>query len=260
VLDVFNVTTGKFETFLLVLVRCSVILFMLPVFSAPQLPRLVRMGLGLFVAFAIYQTVQPIKALDLPDLVTAVVSQTLVAFVFGYVSYLVFMGIQFAGEVLDLQVGFAVSNVINPITQQQITVIGEFELAIATLLYLVTDSHLLLLQGIGGSFALVPLPFATLGPSVITSVGAFFGQAVLIVFKIAAPVSLAVFVVNVALGLMARVAPQMNVFVVGFPLQIGVGLIMLIVCMPLLGAVLPGLFSEVPRQIDTVMRGMVLAR
>jgi flagellar biosynthetic protein FliR len=166
------------------------------------------------------------------------------------------MGIQFAGEIMDLQVGFAVSNILNPITQQQITVIGEFQLALATLIFLLTDSHLLLLQGIGGSFNLVPLPFAGMSGSVVTSVGYFFGQAVLIVFKIAAPVAVALFVVNVALGLMARVAPQMNVFVVGFPIQIAVGLIMLIVTMPLLGAVLPGLFADVPRQIDTTIRGL----
>jgi flagellar biosynthetic protein FliR len=259
-LDVFHLTTAKFETFVLVLIRVSVILFMLPVFSAPQVPRLVRLGLGLFVAFAVMQTVPTIRALDLAEFVVAVVCQVLVGFVFGFVSYLVFMGIQLAGEILDLQIGFAVSNIINPVTQQQITVIGEFELAIATLLFLVTDSHLLMLQGIGGSFSLLPLPYANVSSATVASIGVFFAQAVLIVFKIAAPVSVALFVVNVGLGLMARVAPQMNVFVVGFPLQIGVGMIMLIVCMPLLGAVLPGLFDDVPAQLDTVMRGMIPGR
>jgi len=259
VLDVFHITTAKFETFILVLIRCSVILFLLPVFSAPQIPRLVRMGLGMFIAFAIVQTVPTIVPLDLAGFVGAIISQALVAFVFGYVSYLVFMGIQFAGEILDLQIGFAVSNILNPITQQQITVIGELELALATLIFLVTDSHLLLLQGIGESFSVVPLPFAAMGPSVVTSVGLFFAQAVLIVFKIAAPVAVALFVVNVGLGLMARVAPQMNVFVVGFPIQIAVGLAMLVVTMPLLGAVLPGLFAEVPQHIDTAIHGLVPA-
>jgi flagellar biosynthesis protein FliR len=260
VLDVFNLTTAKFETFILVLIRVSTILFMLPIFSAPQVPRLVRFGLGMFITFAIMQTVPTIAPLDgLAGLVAAIFSQVFVGFVFGYVAYLVFMGIQFAGEILDLQIGFAVSNIINPVTQQQITVIGEFELAIATLLFLVTDSHLLMLQGIGGSFSLLPLPFAVVGSSTVHSVGLFFAQAVLIVFKIAAPISVALFVVNVGLGLMARVAPQMNVFVVGFPIQIGVGMIMLIVSMPLLGYVLPQLFNDVPRQLDTVMRGMVPA-
>lgn len=255
-LNVFNLSAPSFETFILVLIRVSVILFMLPVFSAPQIPRLVRFGLGIFIAFAVMQTVPKVGTLDLAEFTAAVISQALVGFVFGFVAYLVFMGVQFAGEVLDLQVGFAVSNIINPITQQQITVIGEFELAIATLLFLVTDSHLLLLQGIGGSFSLLPLPYAAISSATVTSIGVFFGQAVMIVFKIAAPVSVALFVTNVGLALMARVAPQMNVFVVGFPLQITIGLAMLVVCMPLLGEVLPQLFADVPRQLDTVMRGM----
>src|SRR5579875_1311428 len=141
-LDVFHLTTAKFETFVLVLIRVSVILFMLPVFSAPQVPRLVRLGLGLFVAFAVMQTVPTIRALDLAEFV--------VGFVFGFVSYLVFMGIQLAGEILDLQIGFAVSNIINPVTQQQITVIGEFGSGSPPLLSPWTDPHWLWLRGTGG--------------------------------------------------------------------------------------------------------------
>ena len=86
------------------------------------------------------------------------------------------------------------------------------------------------------------------------SVGIFFGQALLIVFKIAAPISVALFVTNFMLALMSRVAPQMNVFVVGLPIQIAVGFTMMLVCLPLLGYVLPGLFDAIPGQLDTVLR------
>ena len=71
-------------------------------------------------------------------------------------------------------------------------------------------------------------------------------------FEIAAPVAVALFLVNITLGLMARVAPQMNVFIVGFPIQITVGLIMLIVSLPLLGAVFPSLLDQSSRELDTV--------
>lgn len=259
--DLFNLTTAQFETFFLVMIRCSVILFMVPVFNAPQIPRLLRISFGLIFSYVIYRTVPTIAPLDgIYGLFVAVISQALVGFVFGYVSYLVFMGVQFAGEILDLQIGFAVSNIINPLTQQQITVIGELELALATLIFLMTNSHLFLLEGLGGSFSVVPLPFATMSPAVVQSVSADFTQAVLIVFKIAAPVSLSLFVVNVALGLMSRVAPQMNVFVVGFPLQIGVGMLVLVLTIPLLGYALPAAFGQVPGQLDTVLREMVPAR
>ncbi len=121
-----------------------------------------------------------------------------------------------------------------------------------------SDAHLIMLQGIGGSLHLVPLPYINLDPSVAANVVTFLEQAFLIVLKIAAPPAVALFLVNLALGLMARVAPQMNVFVVGFPLQIGVGLLMMAVSVPLLGYVAPQLFTDSAHHMDAVMRGMAV--
>jgi flagellar biosynthetic protein FliR len=232
-------------------------LFVFPVFSARQIPLQVRIGLAFLIAFVLYRAV-PLTA-PLPDLgalLAAVVSQVVLGLIVGFVAYLVFMGIQFAGEIVDIQIGFAVANIISPQTQQQVTVIGELELTLATLIFLATDSHLIMLQGIGGSFHLLPLPYINLNPALVPSVVEFMQQAFLIVLKIAAPPAIALFFVNLALGLMARVAPQMNVFVVGFPLQIGVGLLMLAVSVPLLGHVAPDLFSQTAHQMDSVMRAM----
>lgn len=255
--NIFGLSFGQFETFLLIMVRVTVIMTILPVFSAKEIPVLARIGLGMLITFVIYKTVHPIAPLpDLFALFSAIVSQLIIGLIFGFVSYLVFMGIQLAGEILDIQVGFAIANVINPLTQQNVTVIGEFELTLASLIYLITDSHLLLLQGIGGSFNLLALPYASLDPSVAGNIMIFFTQATLIIFKIAAPAAIALFITNVALGLMARVAPQMNVFVVGFPLQITVGLLMIAISIPLLGYMVPALYANVPSQLDTILRGM----
>ena len=255
--DLFNISQAQFETFLLIVVRVSTLLFVFPIFSARQIPVQVRIGLAFLIAFVLYRAV-PLMA-PLPDvgaLLAAVVSQVVLGLIVGFVAYLVFMGIQFAGEIVDIQIGFAVANIISPQTQQQVTVIGELELTLATLIFLATDSHLMMLQGIGGSFHLLPLPYIKLDPSLVPSVVGFMQQAFLIVLKIAAPPAIALFFVNLALGLMARVAPQMNVFVVGFPLQIGVGLLMLAVSVPLLGYVAPDLFSNSAHQMDAVMRAM----
>ena len=81
-------------------------------------------------------------------------------------------------------------------------------------------------------------------------------QSLLDVFKIAAPVAAALFLTNISLAFMARVAPQMNVFVVGFPIQIGVGLIVMAVSIPLMGIVAPDIFQSVAREMDAVMRGL----
>lgn len=255
--DVFGLTAQQFETFLLVFVRVSGMLFVFPVFSAPQIPVLLRLGLSTLLSFMIYRTIPAVSGITgIYDLAAGVLSQLVLGMVVGFVASLVFIGIQFAGELIDLQIGFAVANVINPTTQQQVTIIGEFQLALATLLFLVTDSHYFLLQGIAGSFHLAPLPFITLDPTVAGNIVGFLGQAFLIVFRIAAPVAVALFLTNVGLAFMARVAPQMNVFVVGFPIQIGVGLVMLAISVPLLGTVGPVLFQGVTQQMDAVIRGM----
>ena len=255
--DVFGLTGAQFETFLLIFIRVSAMLFVFPVFSAPQVPMMVRFGLSGLISFMIFRVVPAVPAsTDLYSLALGVVCQIVLGVIVGFVAQLVFIGIQFAGELIDLQIGFAVANVINPTTQQQVTIIGEFELAIATLIFLATDAHHLLLQGIAGSFQLVPLPVINLDPSVAGNVVIFVTQAFLIVFRIAAPIILALFLTNVALAFAAKVAPQMNVFVVGLPLQIGVGLLMMSIALPLLGTVGPELFRNISQQMDTVMRGL----
>ncbi len=255
--DLFGLTAAQFETFLLVFVRVSSMLFMFPIFSAPQIPVIARLGFAALFSYIVYHLVPLVPAAGgLYDLALAVVCQIVLGLIVGFVASLVFTGIQFAGELIDLQIGFAVANVLNPQTQQQVTIIGEFELAIATLIFLATDSHFFLLQGIAGSFSLVPLPLINLDPSVAGNVTLFVTQAFLIVFKIAAPISVALFLTNVALAFAARVAPQMNVFVIGLPLQIGVGLIMMAISLPLLGTVGPELFQNISRQMDIVMRGL----
>jgi len=257
VIDVFGIHTAQLETFFLIWVRVSTMLMIMPIFGTPQIPAMIRVGLGLIVSFVVYPTVPVMQPLsDLDALAIALASQVVIGILFGFVTQMVFMGIQFAGQIIDIQIGFAIANVINPSTQQQVTIIGELQLVLATLLFLVTNAHLLYFQGIGGSFNLLPLPWATLTLATQHSVITFFTQALLIVFSISAPAAVTLFVVHVALAFLARVAPQMNIFVVGFPLQIAVGLIMLVLTLPLLGYALPNLFEQVPRQLDTLMRSL----
>jgi flagellar biosynthetic protein FliR len=258
--NLFGIGLAQFETLLLVLVRVAAMLSLIPVFSSQQIPTLVRFALGLLLAFVVARTVPVIAPLDgIGALTAAIVSQLMIGAVFGFISFLVFTGVQFAGEVIDTQIGFAAVNIINPTTQQNVTIIGEFELALATLIYLVADAHHQMIAGIAGSFNLVPLPFVAIQPTLAADLVGFFSNTLLLVFQIAGPVALALFVVNVALALMTRVAPQVNIFAVGFPLQIGIGLIVLLISLPLLVVVLPGVYDQIPRELDAALRRLAPA-
>jgi flagellar biosynthesis protein FliR len=255
--NLFGLTAGQFETFLLVLIRTSVILYMLPIFGATQVNVRVRFGLGLAVAFVVWHVVPPVAQLHgLGELTAAVFSQVFIGFVFGFVAFLVFVGIQFAGEVMDLQVGFSIVNVINPLTSQNVSVLGEFQLALASLIYLTANAHHYLFTGLAGSFTLLPLPYVSINAHLESDLMTFFAQSFFVVFQIAAPIGIALFLTNIGLALMARVAPQLNVFAVGFPLQIMIGLTMMIISLPLLAVVLPQVFEQTPRELDSVLRLM----
>lgn len=256
-LALFGLTEARFETLLLVIVRVTIMLSLVPIFSGSQVPVQVRIALGFLLAWVVGQTVPTLPAvMGFGPLAAAIVAQTFIALVFGFTSFLVFTGIQFAGAILDIQVGFGAVSVLNPTTQQQVTILGEFELALATVLYLVTDSHHALINGMAASFALLPLPWAGIDGMLSTSVVTFFSQSLFIVLRIAGPIAITLFLTNVTLGLMSRVAPQMNVFSVGLPLQMLVGMSMIVITIPLLGAVLPEVFAETPGQLDTVLRHM----
>jgi len=260
VTNVFGLTPGTFETFLLVFVRTAVTLALIPVIGGPQIPMQAKIALAGTIAYLVFKTVGVIAPLpSVFALANAVVAQALIGVLIGYVAFLVFMAVQFAGEILDLQVGFSIVNIINPMTQQQVSVIGQFELVIASLIYLLTDSHLLLIAGLSDSFKTAPLPYVTLTGGMQQDLGVFIAQSFLLAVKIAAPVAAALFVTNLALGLMARVAPQINVFVVGFPLQIGVGIIMVAVSLPLLGVLLPPALAGIPQQVQTTLKTMTAA-
>jgi len=158
--------------------------------------------------------------------------------------------------VMDLQVGFSIVNVINPLTSQNVSILGEFQLALGSLIYLTANAHLALFAGLAGSFNLVPLPYASIQPILENDMMAFYSHAFFMVFEIAGPIGIALFLTNIGLALMTRVAPQLNVFAVGFPLQIMIGLTMMIISLPLLENVLPQVFSETPRELDAVLRAM----
>jgi flagellar biosynthetic protein FliR len=256
-MHLFGLTPQQFEEFLLIFLRISSMLMLFPIFSSAQIPHQVRLGLGALLSFIIFRVI-PVPHLTggAFELLVGASAQVLLGVIVGFVASLVFTGIQFAGELIDLQVGFAIANVLNPQTQQNITIIGEFQLALATLIFLATNSHYFFIEGVAGSFNLVPLPYINLDPSVAGNLALFFAQSFLIVFKISAPVVVALFLTNVALALMARVAPQMNVFVIGLPIQVAVGFTMMIIAIPLLATVGPEVFANVSGQMDTVMRGL----
>lgn len=243
--------------FLLVFARIACMMAALPLFSGKQIPHQVRLAISGLLAFLIARTVPEVHGITgTMPFVLAVLSQATIGVVFGFVASLIFAGIQFAGEIIDTQVGFAITNVINPLNGTNVSILGQLEITFASILFFATDSHLAVIQGMAGSFHIVPLPYVAMNPELLTSIMKFFWEALLVLFKIAVPISVSLLITNIAMGLLARVAPQVNVFVVALPAQLGIGLIMFICALPIVGYVVPQMFHALPAQLNTAMHDM----
>ena len=228
-MDIFNLNYAEFERFLFVFFRVGALILFVPVLGSRQVPASMKIGLILFTSIVIFPLVQA-RPLPEPqgifDLAVFLLSDVTIGLGIAYITRLIFAAVQIAGTVVDFQMGFGVVNVIDPQTDTQVSVTAQFHNIVAVLIFLAVDAHHFILQAIVESFLIInpaEISFADITPGYMLHL---FSGTFTTAVKIAAPIMAILFFLSVGLGLVARTVPQMNVFIVGFPLQIGVGLLM----------------------------------
>ncbi|MBI92548.1 MAG: flagellar biosynthetic protein FliR [Gemmatimonadaceae bacterium] len=226
----------QFHIFLLVLLRVSALLMVAPIFGHRTWLARAKVGLAFTVSIILFPIVAD-QSLDVPAGVLPyalmMIREVLMGVVMGFVVLLLFVGIQFAGQLAGLQMGFGIVNVIDPQSSNQLSIMGQFLNILAILLLLSLNGHHTILTGLVTSFETIPLGGVVLKAGLMQKMIALTAEVFIIGVKIAAPIMTALFLVTAAMGVLARTVPQMNVFMVGFPVQISVGLGAFLVCMPL---------------------------
>jgi flagellar biosynthetic protein FliR len=226
----------QFHIFLLVLLRVSALLVVAPIFGHRLYPARAKVGMAFMISLVIFPSVAD-TALNVPvgflPYALVLAREVLMGVVLGFAVLLLFMGIQFAGQLAGLQMGFGIVNVIDPQSQDQISIIGQFLNILAILLILSLDGHHIILNGLMASFDTVPLGGVVLKASIVEKMIVLTSELFTIAIKISAPILISLFLVSVAMGVLARTVPQMNVFIVGFPVQLAVGLFVLVASLPL---------------------------
>jgi flagellar biosynthetic protein FliR len=182
------------------------------------------------------------------------ISEVIMGLILGFIVLLVFVGIQFAGQLAGLQMGFGIVNVIDPQSSNQISILGQFLNILAILILLSLNGHHVILNGLVHSFDVVPLGGVTLPEAVIEKLMSLCAEIFVVAVKISSPIIVALFLVSVAMGILARTVPQMNVFIVGFPVQIGVGMTVLSLSLPLFYLVMERVINVLERDLVTVVR------
>ncbi|MEE9912672.1 MAG: flagellar type III secretion system protein FliR [Deltaproteobacteria bacterium] len=248
------------EAFVLVLLRVSAIIVTIPVISESTVPAKIKAGLSIIVAVIIFPLVvpqmPPINNMHFISLMVGMIGEVMIGVTIGFVARLVFAAIQLAGDIIGYQMGFAIANVIDPLSTAQVSIITELQYLIAMLVFLTVNAHHLFFQAIVQSYVLIaPLSFHFSG-ELMQFIFNISKDMFVVALKIGAPIMAVMLFTNVALGVIARTVPQMNIFIVGFPLQISLGLIFLGLTAPFFVRLTQGIFTGMEGKIITLMRLM----
>ncbi|MCX2809744.1 MULTISPECIES: flagellar biosynthetic protein FliR [Bacillus] len=242
-----NSIIDLFPAFLLVFIRISAFFVTVPVFGHRNLPAVHRIGFAFFLSVICFSTLKHAPEIEIGEqYMLLVIKEAVVGLSLGLIAFMMMTAIQIAGSFIDFQMGFSIANVIDPQSGTQSPLIGQFVYTLALLFMLSVNAHYLLLDGIYYSFQYIPLDqaFPSFGNDHFgLFIAKSFNAMFIIAFQMSAPVVASLFLVDLALGIVARTVPQLNVFVVGLPLKIAVSFIMLIVCMSVMFVVVRNIFS-----------------
>ncbi|HET7488837.1 MAG TPA: flagellar biosynthetic protein FliR [Acidimicrobiales bacterium] len=252
-----SVAPATLVGFVLVLVRASAWLVTAPPFAGRMVPARVKVGLAAAMAVALGPRIAQgaTVPVDTAPLIGAVVTQVVVGVALGFVAQLVLSAVQAAGGFIDLFGGFTVTAAFDPLSTNHSAVLGRaYQLLAVTLLFAV-NGHLVLMQGFLRSFDAVPVSGIHLGglATVLTRDLALLFVAAL---EIAAPLLAALFLADVALGLLTRAAPQLNAIMLAFPLKVLLTLALLGFALPLLPGAVHGLLDRVSESTAAVLRSL----
>lgn len=242
-----RIPVAEFEKFLVIFLRVGAILFSAPVIGTSSVPVRAKAGLALFTTLVL----MPVVFVDLGNLpaqplalVPRLAGEVLVGAALGLAARFIFAGVEMAGEIISYQMGFSMVNVFDPQENDEVPIISQVQELIITLVFLTTGAYLVYLRAIAASFAAVPSLGAVLSGGMVEALVRMSSAVFVIGVKVGAPILAALMFSNVVLALVARMVPQMNVLIVGFPLNIAVGLVFLGASLPLFTSILDRLFGQ----------------
>lgn len=230
---------------LLVFTRVSLIIIMLPVLGQNMVPAQTKIGLAALLSLVIYPLVAhtvPVLPASVIGLASVAIKEILIAGMLALLAQLIFAAAQLAGQVMSYQMGLAVANMFDPITSSQGAITGQLATTVAMLIWLAVGAHHIFLFAIADSFSLLPIgaSWSFHGWEALNDAAAAMFVTAL---RLVAPVLLLMLFLNVALGLVSRAVPQIQVFFVSFPLTVGLGLLAFALSLPAFAVLIKNEFA-----------------
>jgi flagellar biosynthesis protein FliR len=233
--------------YLTILLRLSLVVFLIPPFSNPRIPAKIKVCFLLGLTTVLF----PLLEKELTPLVfqpgallCVVVSETIFGMLMAVSFYVILGGFELAGELISCQTGLSMAQVVDPQGGFQMTIVSNMIELVALLLFLTFNGHHVILRLIVESFRTIPVGAFILNASTIDRFILFSGQLFLIAIKLAAPVVIVLFLIQIGLGVISKFVPNINVLVTSFPLTIFIGLFFVVLALPYWGEAMARCFNQ----------------
>jgi flagellar biosynthetic protein FliR len=258
-MTISDIAPAQLQLFFLVFLRLGAIVVFLPVFSSKTLPLLFKVGLTFAASFLIFPILAlPVVGSEINPVAfgISIAAEILLGLMIGFIFKIILGGFQMAGQLAGYQMGMALANVMDPSTSEQVPLLAQFNNLLALMILLILNAHHFFIQAVIESFRLLPPLGMNLNHAVFRDMIYLAGDLFVIAIKVGAPVVVALLLVSVAFGLVARTVPQMNVFIVAMPLKIMIGLIFVGLSLPFIVEYMGHLYKEGVSQILLLVKSL----
>ena len=246
------------EYFVLILVRITSFVFIAPFFGMSNTPQRTKLGLSVFLSLLLYN-VLPEMAVEydsLLDYSAIIVKEAVSGLLIGFAAYICSTIILFAGRMIDTDIGLSMASMFDPTTKQMSTITGSLYNNLLMLLLLISDMHIFLLSAIKDSFELIPIGNLSINGTMYETMIGFLTEYFVIGFRIVLPIFVAILVLNCALGIMTKIAPQIHMFAVGIQIKVLGGFLILFLTVSLIPTIAGYIFRVMQEMVVSVMKGM----
>lgn len=249
--------TGLTYLFILVLFRFLGLFILTPILSSDAYPRRVKVAMAFLLAVAVTPMISAQYDLEIPGHILYILGDIIrelgIGLFIGFMVQLVFAAFQLAGQFIDLKMGFMIANVFDPVSGVTVPLTGQFKNALASLLFLSINGHLILVDALHSTFDTVPPGQLVVGERAWGILFRHAGDMFITAFMIALPILGTVFMADVIFGFLARSIPQMNIFIVGLPAKIFIGFLMFFLASNLIFGYYLDIFGELFEYIEEML-------
>ena len=255
----YSFSLDNLEYFLLIFVRISCFVYVAPFLGQSEVPRQVKIGLSAFASLLLYNVLQrpELNYTDVIGYAVIVFQEGITGLLIGFSANICNSIVLFAGNIIDMDIGLSMATIFNPETNSDSTISGNFYQKIIILILIASNMHLYILRAIGDSFSVIPIGGTQFNwQHIADTLGTYMCDMGVIGFRIYLPFFACVMILNCILGIMAKVAPQMNMFAVGMQLKVLVGFAVMFLTVILLPDAADFISDEMKKMVVMIIEGL----